>query len=225
MHRLIRIAVLVSGVLAACLLLSACGPRFPDNRFEEPFEYYLYVPDDYEPRGEFYLFVALHGSEQDGADCYEDWWRYAREVRFMLLCPTMPFEETSYDVSQAEIQLSAILSDIYDRYSLAGQFYLAGYEAGADFALPYAYRYPSAIVGVAVIGPTRLPSTARAYNIPTLLLIGREQTEQRQLAVTFNRVLESAGYTIRLVEIGGMEEALPSDARRLSVDLYRDLTY
>jgi hypothetical protein len=37
--------------------------------------------------------------------------------------------------------------------------------------------------------------------------------------------LQSAGYTIRLVEIAGMDEAPPADARRLSVDLYRDLTY
>ncbi|MGD8604263.1 MAG: hypothetical protein PVF49_06785 [Anaerolineales bacterium] len=206
-------------------MLSACGPRFPDNRYEEPFEYYLYVPDNYEPGNREYLFVALHGSQQDGADCYEDWYRYAREVGFFMLCPTMPLTEEGYDVAQAEIQLSAILTDLYDRYNFAGKFFLAGYEAGADFALPYTYRYPTAILGVSVIGPTKLPSLARAYNIPTLLMVGDEDNEQRQQAVEFNQALQNAGYTIRLVGLTGMDEAPPADGRRLSVDLYRDLTY
>ena len=220
-----RTAIILKGILAVSLLLGACGPRFPDNRFEEPFEYYLYVPENYEPGGQYSLFVALHGSEQDGADCYEDWWQYAREVRFFMLCPTMPLDEDGYVLAQAEIQLSEVLTELYDRYTLAGEFFLAGYEYGADFALQYAYRYPYAIFGVAVIGPTALPSTARAYNIPTLLMIGTEETEERQEAVSFSRVLQSAGYTLRLVEIAGMAEAPPADARRLSVDLYRDLLY
>lgn len=212
-------------VLAVSLLLNACGPRFPENRYEEPYEYYLFVPDNYDPSGQYYLFVALHGSEQDGADCYDDYWRYAREVRFMLLCPTMPVEDDGYDIAQAEIQLAAILTDLYDRYSLAGKFFLAGYEFGADFALPYTYRYPNAIVGVAIIGPTKLPSTAQAYNIPTLLMVGDEDSEPRQEAVAFYQILKNAGYTIRLIEITGMQESPPADSRRLSIDLYRDLTY
>jgi poly(3-hydroxybutyrate) depolymerase len=225
MRRLSRSATVLLVALAAGMLLSACGPRFPDNRYEEPFEYYLYVPENYDPSGQYYLFLALHGSQQDGADCYEDWRRYALEVRFILLCPTMPMAEEGYDIAQAEIQLAAILTDIYDRYSLAGQFFLAGYEVGADFALPYTYRYPNAIFGVAVIGPTDLPSASRASNIPTLLVVGEEETDERQQAVAFNQILQSAGYTIRLVAISGMDESPPADSRRLSVDLYRDLTY
>ena len=220
-----RNAVAFLMIVAVSLLLGACGSRYDDYRFEEPFEYYLFVPDNYQPNDQNYLFVALHGSEQDGADCFDDWWRYASEVRFILLCPTMPLGEDGYEVAQAEIQLAAILTDLYDRYAFAGKFFLAGYEAGADFALPYTYRYPNAIFGVAVIGPTTLPSTARAYNIPTLLMVGEEENEQRQQAIDFNRILQSAGYSIRLIGISGMQESPPADGRRLSVDLYRDLTY
>ena len=211
--------------LVVFLLVSACGPRFVENRYESPSEYYLYVPDNYEPSGEFYLFVALHGQEQDGADCYEEWWRYAREVRFFLLCPTMPMEEDGYNRSEAEIELAAILTDIYSRYTLANQFFLAGYEAGADFALPYAYRYPSAILGLSIMGPRSLPSAAFAYNIPTLLLVGEEETDERLAAETFSDVLQGAGYSIRLVVVSGLDVSLSPDARRMSVDLYRDLTY
>lgn len=225
MHKRIRIFLRSLPFLVVILLVSACGPRFADNRYESPSEYYLYVPDNYQPSGEFYLFVALHGQEQDGADCYEEWWRYAQEVRFVLLCPTMPVDEEGYDRTEAENQLAAILTDLYSRYTFANQFFLAGYEAGADFALPYAYRYPTAIVGLAIINPRSLPSTAFASNIPTLLLVGEEETEVRLAVETFNDVLQGAGYSIRLIVVSGLEETLRPGARRLSVDLYRDLTY
>lgn len=225
MHKQGRVLGGLFWLLVFSFLVSACGSPYEDERHETPFEYYLYVPDNYVPGGDFYLFVALHGQDQDGADCYNQWRRYAQDVRFLLLCPTMPLEDESYDVAQAEIQLAAILSDIYSRYTLANKFYLAGYDAGADFALPYAYRYPSAIVGIAVIEPNQLPSTAFAVNIPTLLLIGEEVSEQRQAAETFNDVLQNAGYTIRLIVVSGLEASLQADARRMSVELYRDLTY
>jgi poly(3-hydroxybutyrate) depolymerase len=225
MHKLHRTPLKLFWLPILLLLASACGPRFPENRYESPSEYYLYVPDNYEPDGEFYLFVALHGHDQDGADCYEEWWRYAREVRFVLLCPTMPVDDEGYDRSHAESQLAAILTEVYSRYTFANQFFLAGYEAGADFALPYAYRYPSAVIGVAVIGPRQLPSTASAYNIPALLMVGEEETDQRQATEAFSEVLQGAGYTIRLIVVSGLEESLSADARRTSVDLYRDLTY
>jgi poly(3-hydroxybutyrate) depolymerase len=225
MHKLARTPLKLLWLPILLLLASACGPRFLENRYESPSEYYLYVPENYQPDGDFYLFVALHGQDQDGADCYEEWWRYAREVRFVLLCPTMPVDEEGYDRSQSESQLAAILGDVYSRYTLANQFFLAGYEFGADFALPYAYRYPSAIVGVAVVGPRNLPSTAVAYNIPTLLMVGEEETDQRQAAETYYEALQRAGYTIRLIVVSGLEESLSADARRTSVDFYRDLTY
>jgi predicted esterase len=225
MRKLDKLSLRSFKILVVLLLVSACGPRFVENRFEQPSEYYLYVPDNYQPSDEFHLFIALHGQDQDGEDCFEQWWRYAQEVRFVLLCPTMPFDEGGYDNNLAESQLAAILTDIYSRYTFANQFYLAGYEAGADFTIAYAYRYPSAIFGMSVISPRELPSTALAYNIPTLLLVGEEDTEERQAAEMFKEFLQSAGYSIRLVVVSGLDEALSPDARRISIDLYRDLTY
>ncbi|KPK92051.1 MAG: hypothetical protein AMJ88_11950 [Anaerolineae bacterium SM23_ 63] len=209
------------------LILSGCSVLDSSRayRHQTPSEYYLYQPENYVPDGKWSLFIGLHGEGETSRDCYKQWQRYAEEYEFVLLCPTLIEEEGVFSRAEGERTISLVLSEVYKQVVVDDRFFVAGYSAGGEFALAYAYRYPHAIVGVAVISAENFPQpSAQALNLPVLITVGERDEERAKAAQEFSEALEAKGFAARVVVFTGVDHQLSGDATRLTLDFYEQVT-
>ena len=209
------------------LMLSGCAVLDSSRayRHQTPSEYYLYYPDNYVPDGKWSLFIGLYGEGEKSQDCYNQWQRYAEEYEFVLLCPTLIEEEGAFIMAEGEQTISLVLAEVYKQVVVDDRFFIAGYSAGGDFALAYAYRYPHAIVGVSVISAGSFPQpSAQAIDLPVLITVGERDDERAQAAQGFSEALEARGFAARLVVLPGVGHQLSGDATRLTLDFYAQVT-
>ena len=209
------------------LMLSGCAVL--DNsrayRHQTPTEHYLYPPDNYVPDGKWSLFIGLYGEGETSRDCYKQWQSYADEYKFVLLCPTLVEEEGAFSIAEGEQTISRVLSEVYKQVVVDDRFFVAGYSAGGDFALAYAYRYPNAIVGVSAISAENYPQpSALAIGLPVLITVGEKDDERAKAAQNYSEVLEARGFAVRVVVLPGVDHQLSGDATRLTLDFYEQVT-
>lgn len=194
-------------------------------RHQTPSEYYLYQPDNYVPDGKWSLFIGLHGEGETSRDCYKQWQRYADEYEFVLLCPTLIEEEGAFNIAEGERTISRVLSEVYKQVVVDDRFFVAGYSAGGEFALAYAYHYPHAIVGVSVISAENFPQpSAQAIDLPVLITVGGKDEGRAKAAQDFSEALEARGFAARLVVLPGVDHQFSGDATRLTLDFYEQVT-
>lgn len=209
------------------LTLSGCAVLDSSRayRHETPSEYYLYYPENYVPDGRWTLFIGLYDVGEKSRDCYRRWQRYAEEYEFVLLCPTLIEEDGAFKLAEGERTISNVLSEVYKQVVVDDRFFVAGYSAGGEFALAYAYRYPHAIVGVSVIsaGSFPLPST-QAIDLPVLITVGERDEERAKAAREFSEALEASGFAARVVVLPGVDHQLSGDATRLTLDFFKQVT-
>jgi poly(3-hydroxybutyrate) depolymerase len=218
-------AILVFAILV--LMLSGCAVLDSSRAFhhETPSEYYLYWPDNYLPDGNWHLFVGVHGEGESSRDCYKQWQRYADEYEFVLVCPTLTEDDGSFNVAKGEQTIRGVLTEVYNQVVVDEGFFIAGYSAGGEFALAYAYHYPQAIVGVSAISAQNYPQpSAQAINLPVLVTVGERDDERAIAAQEFAEALEARGYAARVVVLPGVDHQLSGDATRLTLDFYGQVT-
>jgi poly(3-hydroxybutyrate) depolymerase len=209
------------------LFLSGCAVLDSSRayRHKTPTEYYLYPPENYVPDGKWSLFIGLHGEGETSRDCYKQWKRYADEYEFVLLCPTLVEEEGAFSIAEGEQTISRVLSEVYKQVVVDDRFFVAGYSAGGDFALAYAYRYPNAIVGVSVISAENFPQpSAQGMDLPVLITVGERDDERAKAAQDFSEALEARGFAVRVVVLSGVDHQLSGDATRLTLDFFKQVT-
>jgi pimeloyl-ACP methyl ester carboxylesterase len=209
------------------LMLSGCAVLDGSRayRHQTPTEYYLYPPDNYVPDGKWSLFIGLYGEGESSRDCYKQWQRYAEEYKFVLLCPKLVEEEGAFSIAGGEQTISRVLSEVYKQVVVDDRFFVAGYSAGGDFALAYAYRYPNAIVGVSVISAENFPQpSSQGIDLPVLITVGDRDDERVEAAQDFSEAMEARGFAARLVVLPGVGHQLSGDATRLTLDFFKQVT-
>ena len=222
--RFLRITIIASIAASA---LGGCGlsKKYSEYRRESPHEYYLYVPEQYTGESEWSLFVGLHGEGETGADCFQTWQPFADDFEFILICPTMPEKGGSLSTLEGERIIASVLRDLYQHYKVKGRFFLAGYSAGADFALAYAYRYPSAMSAVSVISAQVFPAIpSQAQEIPVLITVGEQDKERVKPAQSFVDTMLSYGYPVRLLVLEGVDHRLSQDAARVTTEFFKQMS-
>lgn len=209
------------------LILSGCSVLDSSRayRHQTPSEYYLYYPDNYVPDGKWTLFIGLYGEGERSGDCFKHWERYAEEYEFVLLCPTLVEEDDAFILAEGERMISSVLSEVYKQVVVDDRFFVAGYSAGGEFALAYAYRYPHAIVGVSVMSAESFPlPSSQAIDLPVLITVGERDEERAKAAQDFSEALEASGFAARVVILPGVDHQLSGDATRLTLDFYAQVT-
>jgi pimeloyl-ACP methyl ester carboxylesterase len=165
------------------------------------------------------LLVALHGEDGDAQDCFAFWRPAAEALGFALLCPQLRVPNQAFDFVEAERRLSLALNEAYRRQALDDRFFLVGFEAGADLALSYTWRYPEAIAGVSAITPEFFPTTIlEQRTTPLLVIIPEENYPARDNADTFTQSLADAGLPARLVRVPGSSASYSRNAGNITLD-------
>lgn len=209
------------------LMLSGCAVLDSSRayRHQTPSEYYLYYPDNYVPDGKWTLFIGLYGEGEKSRDCFKQWERYAEDYEFVLLCPTLTEEDGVFLLAEGERTISSVLSEVYKQVVVDDRFFMAGYSAGGEFTLAYAYHYPHAIVGVSIISAESFPlPSAQAIDLPVLITVGERDEERAKAAQEFSEALEASGFAARVVVLSGVDHQLSGDATRLTLDFFKQVT-
>ena len=217
----------LSVLLLMLLLLTACSSQddLEAYRVQSPTEHYLYVPEEYAGDQTWNLLIAIHEGEGSARACFEDWLEVALEGRLILVCPSIPYSSGAVDVASAERTLADILGSLYAEYSLANSFFITGYNAGADFALSYSYRYPQAIKGVSGISASSYPFPYnQVRDLPVLVIIDGREDLETEAATSFVTTLEDNGFPVRLLDIRGIHTRLTFDALRVSMDFFTQVS-
>lgn len=208
------------------LVLAGCtGMRYRSFRREQPSEHYLYLPQDSNTDGKWPIFIGIHGEDQTGVDCFETWESFAEDYGFLLLCPTFQIKEGRIPAFEGERTLANILTQLYGTYELEDRFFMVGFLSGGDFAVHYGYRYPQALTGVGAIAASTYPEpVVQAQDLPLLLVVGEEDEQALEPTKAFHEQLQEMGYPSRLIVLPGVDHRMTSDARRMAIELFRQVS-
>jgi predicted peptidase len=208
------------------VVLTGCtGMRYRSYRHEQPSEYYLYLPEDPNTDKNWPVFIGVHGEDQVGLDCFETWEGFAEDFGFVLLCPTFKMQEGEIQSFEGERTLADILTQLYGTYDLEDRFFMAGFSNGASFAVHYGYRYPQALTGVAAIASPVYPEpVVQAQELPLLLVVGEQDDQALGPTNDFHERLQQMGFPSRLIVLQGVDHRMTSDARRLVIELFRQVS-
>ena len=222
--------VIAITVCLTIVLLAACsGPIYsltpnPTAYFSDsPAEYYLYLPSSYTPDKEWPLFVGIHGSDSDGTGCLRMWQEYAETEPFVLVCPSLADENGGWYMEQGEASLHGIIRQVREECHVQDKFFLAGFSAGAAFALAYTYDNPKSISAVAVLSSgIYIEPWKEVGDIPFLILIGEEDSPAGvEGARNLANLLRQNGTTVELDILPGIRHEIVPQTLQLTIDLYR----
>jgi poly(3-hydroxybutyrate) depolymerase len=199
--------------------------RYRSFHYDQPSEYYLYLPQDNGSSGEWSLFVGVHGEHQQAVDCFDTWEGYANDFEFALLCPAFQVEDGAILPFEGERVLADILTALYGKYHFKERFFIAGFSTGGSFAVHYGYRYPQALNGVAAIASAAYPEPApQAQELPLLLIVGDEDEEALNETSAFQERIQEMAFPSRLIELPGVDHRMTNDARRLILEFFRQVS-
>lgn len=217
MRHIVRFSLL----LLLTVAMSGCGSGTDASAYRstDPFEYYVYFPEDYKADVNWLLLVGVHGAGETGEDCFRRWQPLADDYSFVLLCPTFQVSDGVMNDSDSGNKIATLLRILYSTYPFQEQFFIAGNGAGGEFALRYALRYPYAMSGVASLAAENYPApTTAAEDLPILVVVGERHTAGVEGAQVFEEGMRMLNLPVRVLVLDGEDEDLSSDASRLAIE-------
>jgi pimeloyl-ACP methyl ester carboxylesterase len=211
--------------VATLALLAACqGAAYRDLHFTQPSEYYFYYPDPETIRGAPPLLIALMGKGRGPAACIDLFHQFAVDGKYALLCPALGGRFGVGDSLQAEADLAAILTQLYQTHTFADRFFLAGFGDGGSFALSYALKYPGAVSGVSAMSVETYPEGpfTRA-DLPIQLLVGESDADGLSVADQQAELLRTGGNLVRVVSVAGNGRSPTLGFARLASELVQEV--
>jgi poly(3-hydroxybutyrate) depolymerase len=212
-------------LITLSLLLSACGLllEFEELHQRDPYDYYLFAPPNYDGTEYWPAFIGIHGQGGSGRDCLRTWMEYAEEYQFILICPNMPSTPDGWVQSESEDYLVGILAEVSQEYLIQSKSFLAGFSAGAQFALGYTMRYPAFVSGASIISTGNYTSVTNpaARGVPFLITVGDQDTNRTSAAAELNSLLIRGGFdsTYYLIKDAGHE--ISPSAVNLTLQLFQ----
>jgi len=209
-------------VLAMVFYIMSFYPKDPAQyRHDQPVEYYLYVPKDYSNEREWPLFVGIHGAGGSGLECWRLWQPYADKEGFILLCPTIPGDGGGYFQDVGESTVWSAVMDVQREYRVASRMFFAGFSAGAFFIQGFAYHYPNAVSGLAVLS-TGFYIEGIQSRVPILVVIGgSDYPDSIRANEQFVSYMTQNGFDIKYQVLPGVGHTVTNQGRNLTIELFR----
>jgi phospholipase/carboxylesterase len=220
--------VVIALTICAVVILSAAIWAQPDPEqffHEQPWSFYLYLPEEYSPERSWPLFIGLVNSADDGLDCWSTWRQNADIHGFVLLCPELADSDGRLYQQRGSERLLSIIDRVYSEYSLTPEIFLTGFSAGGQFIQGFVFENPNNVVGASVMAPENFyQSPSGASHIPFVLFVGQQDERQnidvaRQLAA----LLEENGNAVELYILPQVGHTISEDAIELTLDLYNQV--
>jgi len=199
-------------------------PKDPQQyKHVQPVEYYLYVPENYSGDRDWPLFIGVHGAGGSGLECWNLWQSYADAEGFILLCPSIPGDQTGFYQDVGESTVWNAIGDVKKEYRVKSRIFLSGFSAGAFFIQGFTYHYPQSVSGLSILSSgLYVNPNVFAELIPILVVIGdADQADAVQKSKMFVRDLQQYGFDVRYELMPGVRHAVTGDGVSSTINLFR----
>ncbi len=192
---------------------------------EKPTEYYLYLPDGYTVEQDWPVFVGVHGAGQDGSQCLDMWQKYADQLGFVLVCPSLGDENGGWYQDAGEKILWRVLKEVQKECRVQDKIFLAGFSAGAQFVQGFVFDYPKKVSGVAVLSAVNYYEPASSASVvPFLVVIGDQDNPIGvKSASQFSELLKQDGFSLELHLLRGIGHKRTREAEELTIAFYQQI--
>jgi predicted esterase len=224
MMKRIRYVLLIC-LLALPVLFGCAVPPDPlEYRHDQPSEYFLYLPKNYDPNQMWPVFIGIHGFGGTGEDCWSLWQPYADIEGFVLICPSLADIGGGWFQEEGEEKVVTIINQVSQEYNTDTRIYLAGFSAGAHFVQGYANRYANWVKGVAVLSAgTFLEPVPATANIPYLVVVGdRDDPARVLIAQQLATARENYGYDVEHLVLSGVGHRVTNKVKEETIAHYRE---
>jgi predicted esterase len=153
------------------------------------------------------------------------WQPYADAEGFVLVCPSLADESGGWYVQDGEAILHEVLREVRLNVNAEKKLFIAGYSAGAEFALAYALDNPNSIRGAALLSCGNYYAPWKdSQDFPYLVVIGDQDFPDSQTGASdFTQYLTENGYSIQSVILPGVKHEITEEALDLTIDFYRQI--
>lgn len=211
-----------AGFLAGLILVAACSRSSEWRAYfhDDPLPHYLYIPEGGAGISPPPLFIGLLGEGGSAVDCFDLWQPLAKERDLVLICPELAGGATLTGNTDAERDLSNLLTQLYSQYRLQPRFFLAGFGDAGRFVLDYALRFPQVVSGVAVMAVDEFPAGSTAVaDLPFLIAIGENDRARAPAVDAAAEAWRQLDLLIRVVPVSGDGNQPTLDFARLAAEL------
>ena len=212
------LAVLVLPLVPACTTV----PDPEAHRFEDPYPYYLYLPQSDDPETARPLFIGVHGSATEGQSCWQTWQPHADEKGYALLCPLLADPDGRLHQLHGNQRLNDIVYRLYLEHALEPVIFLAGFSGGAKFVEGYAFMNPAYISAVSLIaGANYYPPPQATGRVPFAVIVGdRDDPLTAQDAWDLTALLKEGGHEVELHVLSGAGHEISPESVAITLALY-----
>ena len=223
----VSIGLFIAVAVLAVLTLRSSAPKDPaEYRHIQPVEYYLYAPKAYSADREWPLFVGIHGAGGTGLDCWNLWQPYAEKEGFILLCPSIPGDQSGFYQDVGETTVWSAIGELKKQYRVRPRMFLNGFSAGAFFIQGFTYHYPQYVNGLSILSSgVYLKPNMFAELVPILVVIGdRDDPVAVQTSQIFVRDLGKFGFDVQYEIMSDVGHTVTKDGISLTIELFRKVS-
>lgn len=196
---------------------NAVAKTSPTGRIDVAMEahnhnYWVYVPEDYNPEYAYGLVVWVHpGGETMEAEMARNWQTFC-ETRGLILIGPRAEKVSGWNLNEAEFIKDAV-ADVSGRYNIdPARVVMHSYGNNGAFAYHLAFKYREVFRGLAVIGAGLRqppPENDPEFRLQILLVCGTEDDQFNAVKATADG-LKARKYPVTFFELEGKGKEYPS---------------
>jgi len=223
MHKILIAAFILFFVQSNCL---AQAPRQYERSLKRnsQIKYLVYVPQNYDSKKEYPLFIAMHRKGGPVIDQYNQWNFFTNRDQYIMLCPQF-FGGFQRFTSDEDKKLISMMHEMKSEFKYdPDKVFLVGFSTGADFVQKFAFQNPGRISAVGILGARNYlepPYSGKGREVKYFVVAGTGNTLYVDATNTFIQQMKSKGYDVEFQESLSAGNALNDDIKNAVMDYFK----
>jgi len=202
----------------------------PPNRYERSLKrksqnkYLVVVPQNYNPKKKYPLFIAIHSKGGPMIEQYNQWNFFSSRNKYIMLCPQFfggyPFFRSGEDRS-----LIAMMREMKSEFPYdSNKVFIAGFSTGADFVQNFVFQNPGRVSAAGVLAARNYsepPYSGKGRKVKYYIGVGADDSSVIGPSRRFYQQLQSKGYDVQFQEFPSTGHVLNDDMKRGVMDFFK----
>ncbi|MCK5306601.1 MAG: hypothetical protein KAJ66_05645 [Candidatus Omnitrophica bacterium] len=187
--------------------------------------YYIYLPKKYSPSKEWPLFIGIHGLGADGKQSIDLWREFADGEGFILVCPNFG-DGYALLRNNADKRMKDIIKEVGKNFKIDKEkILMAGFSGGAQFLSRFVFRHRNIVRAVSIISGRwfDLSVIRKSAKTKFLITVGENDTERIGDSREFAKRLKDKGCKVKFKICPGAGHWVCDEAKKLTMDLFRQI--
>jgi len=223
-----KILVTVLFLLVLPGLVNAQSPRRYERSLKRssPNKYIVHVPQNYDSRKKYPLFIAVHRKGGPAIDQYNQWNFFTNRDEYILLCPQF-FGGFQRFTSDEDKKLIAMMREMKEEFKYdPDKVFLVGFSVGAGFVQKFAFKYPGRIAAAGILGARNYaepPYSGKGREVKYFVVAGTGDSFYVDATNEFIQQMKRNGYDVVFQEFPSVGNALNNDTKNAVMDFFKKI--